>query len=882
MKKMKRIYTITTIIMTALALAGCAKELEENVQKPDEPQTDGETMILGAVLPDSPDTSDSADAAAQSADTKTTIERYENDGKVAYSVLWAEGDAISVNGKTSKNMNIDPDNAKNATFTLDVVDAPYCAVYPAGAASGYAVATPASGNKGEEGYVATVPAQVTVTVPATQKYVANDIDQNAAIMYAYSESATEPLQFKHAMAYLKLTVEGAAVKSVRVNGNYNEMMSGDFILSYNTTENIFVAKPESETKKPKGNVSVKYLCGDTAIPAGTPMFIAVPAALYVNGLTLTVIDDQNRYQVVKSLNPFSANAGKVYPTEIPFNPTGTYLEGGIYTVEDWNAFVAAVNAGDWSAWKKTIDGEEGVHLMADIYSSTNLPRTYDYINADKTQPKCEWDGTFYGHNHTITHNGSEPLFLHVGSAGAIQDLIVAGTRETNAVNGWTGSIALNNAGVIRNCENRMNIILSGASTNAAGICRTNTGTIVGCKNTGKITISDPTDAVNVAGIAFASTGTIKDCTNKGKIIVGDESGSESGGINQDCIAAGVVLRACGTTENLVNEADISINANLSEMRTIYLGGVIANTETEEDKLLKTTAGTAKMIKSCKNYGCLSIIKRGKYQMRGGAIGGVAASVNTGTGTSDCSIFDSCTNSGNISFYETETYLNSAKIPTGAYAVGGILGRCVALADDLDAKKKVLGTYYKLAAGCYTVVRVNCVNTGNIDVCVANGQPMKDGNSGARQTYVGGIAGFVGGGVVRGNKGLTTPYTIKLGSLYGGICAGGILGGSYSTKIDGDSIANVNFAKSDNEFLTPEKIGYVGAVLGWATSSLNASIAATVATANIGFDSTFKDTDNYASGFAGIKSGATITIVSTCKYNGKAVTADDIYGGTMKQ
>ena len=29
---MKRIYTITTIIMAALAIAGCAKELEENNQ----------------------------------------------------------------------------------------------------------------------------------------------------------------------------------------------------------------------------------------------------------------------------------------------------------------------------------------------------------------------------------------------------------------------------------------------------------------------------------------------------------------------------------------------------------------------------------------------------------------------------------------------------------------------------------------------------------------------------------------------------------------------------------------------------------------------------------------------------------------------------------
>lgn len=863
--------------MAALAIAGCAKELEENNQVPkedpkeepkDDPKVEDGTMVLGAMLPDYPDASD-YDAAVQSADTKTTIS---DNGDKTYSVHWAEGDAISVNGKTSKNININFDNPKSATFTLDVVDAPYCAVYPAGATSDYATATSASGNKGEETYAAAVPAQVTVTVPSVQKYVANGIDPDAAIMYAYSASATEPLQFKHAMAYLKLTVDGAAVKSVRVNGNHNEMMSGDFILSYNTTENVFVAKPESGTNKPKGNVSVKYLCGDAAIPAGTPMFIAIPATLYENGLTLTVIDDQDRYQVIKSLNPFSASAGKVYPTTVTFNSNEIYNEKGIYTVEDWNAFVADVNSGDWKTnWEETIDGLTGVHLMADIYSSTNLPRINDR-KADMTM--LEWDGIFYGHNHVISHDAIEPLFLHIGSTGKVQDLTVSGTRKKNVNNGWPGAIALNNAGEINNCTNQANVEISGTSTTAAGICRTNRGKLINCKNVGNITVSNPSTSVTdikIGGIALYSSGTITGCSNEGMIDVS--------GVSQNCVVAGVVLDASGTVEKLENKGDISIDVSLKQLRTIYLGGVIANAETSETlspeyngtKVTLLEAGNAKMIQSCSNSGNLKIKKSGAFHMKGGAIGGIAASVNTGSSTSDCTIFDGCINKGNISLYETETYLSDAGVPAGAYAVGGILGRCAVFGDNY---------YYKIGTGCYTVIRVNCVNTGNIDVCVANGQPMTEKNSGARQTYVGGIAGFVGGGVVRGNKGLTTPYTIKLGSLYGGICAGGILGGSYSTKIDGGSVANVKFIASDNNVVTPEKIGYVGAVLGWATSALNASIANTIATAEIEFDETLKKS-NYKSGFAGIKSGATMTIASTCKYNGAAVTAKDIYGGTMK-
>lgn len=156
--------------------------------------------------------------------------------------------------------------------------------------------------------------------------------------------------------------------------------------------------------------------------------------------------------------------------------------------------------------------------------------------------------------------------------------------------------------------------------------------------------------------------------------------------------------------------------------------------------------------------------------------------------------------------------------------------------------------------------------------------MEDINSGARQTYVGGIAGFVGGGVVRGNKGSASAYTIKLGSLYGGICAGGILGGSYATRIDDvASYVNVKFAESDNTYVTPTKIGYVGTVLGWAASSI--SINNVKAEASFDFP-TGLTKENFKSGFAGVKSGAALT-VSGCSYQGHVVTATDIYGGGTK-
>lgn len=820
-----------TVAAVVLAAAGCAKEIEGEIQVPEQQEDEAGTMVIGAELSDSPDVDDV---------TKTLIS---DNGDKTYSVFWADSDQILVNGETSTNIDIDPDNKKSASFTLGVVDAPYCAVYPAGLYVKDSYKTVK-----EDSTV------IEITIPSTQKYVEKGFDPNVAIMTARGE-AGGGLAFKHAMAYLKVAVTGTTVKSIRVNGNDNEALSGAYIISYSKSKVAFGPK-KNEEGKAIGNTSATISCGESGVVSGTPVFIAIPAREYKKGLTLTIVDAENHYQVVHSKKSFTAVPGKVYPTEIAFNAAGTYLEGGIYTVEDWNGFVAAVNKGDWSAWKTTVDGKEGVHLMADIYSSTNLPRTNDKIEGSTS--KCEWNGVFYGHNHTITHAGTEPLFLHVGETGKIMDLKVAGERIANTNNGWPGVFVLNNNGEISNCESSVDITLEGNSTNASTICRSNNGKIINCKNTGNITIKNPTAEVKVGGITLYSSGTITGCTNTGAINVT--------GVDVNCLVSGVVLMASGKVSDLANEGNMTVEANLTARREIYVGGVIGKCETTKTDIITAGNVTGEIFR-CKNSGNLKIQKSGAFYMKGGCLGGVAASVNTGSTTKDCTIFDSCINSGNISFYEKETELNKG-IPYGAYAVGGILGRCSVVKD----------VYYDFGAKSYTVIRVNCVNTGNIDVCTANGQPMTDGNSGARQTYVGGIAGFVGGGVVRGNKGSTSPYTIKLGSLYGGICAGGILGGSYATRIDDvASYVNVNFAKSANTYVTPTKIGYVGAVLGWAAS--NISINNVKAEASFNFPAELT-TENYKCGFAGVKSGAALT-VSGCTYKGGAVETTDIYGGGTK-
>lgn len=812
---MKRIFDFMTAAAIVLAAAGCAKEIEGEIQVPEQQEDEAGTMVIGAELSDSPDADDV---------TKTLIS---DNGDKTYSVFWADGDQILVNGETSTNIDIDPDNKKSASFTLPVVEAPYCAVYPAGLYVKDSYKTVK-----EDSTV------IEITIPSTQTYVENGFDPNAAIMTARGE-AGGGLAFKHAMAYLKVAVTGTTVKSIRVNGNDNEALSGAYIISYSKSEVAFGPK-KNEEGKAIGNTSATISCGESGVASGAPVFIAIPAREYKRGLTLTIVDAENHYQVVHSMKSFTAVPGKVYPTEIAFNAAGTYLEGGIYTVEDWNNFIKDLNSGDCSKWVKTVGSANGIHIMADI--------DYPY-NLESAITTATLDYIVYGHDHTIKHHPVRPMFINVGENGGIFNLTIAGDTDKWDRTGWAGIFALKNSGQLRKCYNRVNLNLGKSAGDiilASGICRENgsTGYVMDCYNYGTITISEPDKPVRIGGILLYNIGgNFARCHNEGKIDVT--------GVNVGCVVGGVAYAVSGSAADLHNKGEISIDANLSASQTIYLGGVIANAEYN---------GVCSKLSGCSNSGALSIHKKGKFVMKGGAIGGVVAAINAGkTGTEGSTFtgFTNCSNSGRISFVEDETggvhY---------AYAVGGVVGRCVNVKD-----------VHYLNNGYYTVVR-GAVNTGDIKVYTANGQKTALGNSGARQTYVGGIAGYMCGlssvdkAIVRGKS----TCTITTGSALGGDIAGGLVGGGAMLSIDTKPSATTIFKSYEGK-----PIGFLGAALGWVASKDYVSINGADVTATFELGAVVP----VAKGFAGIvNTGKSLTITG-CTYQGNAVTATDIYGGGTK-
>lgn len=273
------------------------------------------------------------------------------------------------------------------------------------------------------------------------------------------------------------------------------------------------------------------------------------------------------------------------------------------------------------------------------------------------------------------------------------------------------------------------------------------------------------------------------------------------------MVCGMVQLNCGTMENCRQTGDIDVTYKLDETRTTYIGGLAcfasnsAQSQKEQDGL-----ALGKFI-NCVNTGNITAHKTGaagvytaKFSM-----GGICAIVHQGI-PSNYSVFEDCSNSGNISRIDDD---QNGK--NNFSAVGGIIGRVA------DAQHD----YFKLTNndnGFY--VKINrCSNTGTIENSsyLLNGW---SGNnvSGARMGAAGGIVGYI-----RGPKDSYAEITdcivkcvVKGGHAISSNILGGISGMSSYTKFSGCT-AEVKFNDSSLtgvELLT----GAVGGIVGYVRNS----------------------------------------------------------------
>ena len=507
---MKNILNISLVLM-ALAAVSCVKEEINDNNVP----VEEETLVIEAAAP--------ADVTANPFGTKTTMVP---NGE-SYSVLWSENDAISVNGVSSSAIEIDADNAKSATFTVSGVAAPCCAVYPAAVASDFTATS------------------AVVTLPATQKYAAGSFDPAAAVMLGYMAEDEGELAFSHAMTYLYLTVntvdnyDNDNIKSVSVKSLGTEPLSGKFTATFGA-EGCAMDPAEGTA-----STEVTLDCGDQGVAKGTPVVVALPAGKYPSGLVITITDVNGHTKTQTAATDLELKAGYVYTATL------RVAAPGIYNVAGYNAFAAAVNAGDYSAWL----GEDGeVNLYADLVSDAN----YTYITS--------FAGTFDGNGHTITCNKkTRPLFNTVAKEAVVKNRTAAGTYTgfENQGEQAFASFARVNKGLIEKCTNETNGDLSTKSSIAfGGFVGQNGGIISDCENKGDLLLTVKAASLVCYGGGFAAYGHLSDksaagkfdnCVNSGdvKVTVVKEGTTECsitrtgfGGICGVVICDGVVFDKC--------------------------------------------------------------------------------------------------------------------------------------------------------------------------------------------------------------------------------------------------------------------------------------------------------------------------------------------------
>lgn len=293
-----------------------------------------------------------------------------------------------------------------------------------------------------------------------------------------------------------------------------------------------------------------------------------------------------------------------------------------------------------------------------------------------------------------------------------------------------------------------------------------------------------------AVLAGTNLGTIENCESKSKLTVT---------VDANFHFCGLVEANAGTMRSCTNSADFEINLPFTGNHEL-IGGGLAFRPDADSKL-----GT---FEDCKNTGNITILKNAVAAsgLHKCAVGGILASAYGGT--KDVFVkLKNCSNGGKITLWENEKQKSGDQ---GAYAVGGIVGRIALLSGNAD----VMFVNPTPATGFYTEI-TGCTNSGTVDACSNIASGASAAMSGARQLYVGGIAGIVVG--LKENPAKISGCTNTGAVLAGGISkpcalAGGILGGTAFTEITDCTNAG-SFGMTKNT-LAPvnAKIGAVGGIV----------------------------------------------------------------------
>lgn len=677
-----------------------------------------------------------------------------------YPLYWSEGDKIAVNGVTSNEVAAESVGTSSATFVVNgALTHPYNIVIPAPA----------------EGVSAVAEGCYPVVFPATQSYVAGNVDDKAVVMYGYAEEGSAPA-LNHLTGVLRFAVKGeitlATLSVVATNG----ALAGTYDV------NCATGALTAQVGTTSDSVTISFGDGLTLGAEATPIYVAVPAGQY--GEISTTLTATNGEQMVVKFNTAEKPivAGKVREfSEFAF--AAMEVESDVFEISDVAGMQLFAAQAETATWKE-------VKLVAPI----------DMTDVEWTP--VSYHGVFNGNKQTIK-GLTTPLFATV--SGTVKDLTLTDVKINETKTPNVGAIAR---------------AFKAASGEIAQLlnCSAKGSIVVNCPNYEKVSNTDK--EFGVAGlVGYGYNLSVADCVNEVSVEVKQSLKSTCEYNVYPCVG-GIV--GYSQTDSPASEINFVNNENKADVllaeasdegeETIYmttrLGGCVGNLGADyttirncvnrgavtQDKPVRNPyiggvfGHTASYgIDNCENYGAITFKGSTNNLYMGGIVG---------HGDTD-QHFDGCINHGAIT--------TTAEATINGFLCGGISGNNTS-SKDVDVDNR----YVK-----------NCINKG--DITVSHTQPA-DANAG--RFTIGGIVGWSQGSCANN----TNEGTITVNSTFYAHsksqtthCIGGIVGYKTVKKVEncyskGAIIVGGKMTSNADIKATNEAVLCIAGLIGYSTQT----------------------------------------------------------------
>ena len=628
---------------------------------------------------------------------------------------------------------------------------------------------------------------VTLEIPAAQTQTSgfngqyNPMVARPVSLPAESGKIEEPLKWKHLGAVVELQVIGTdeKVKSVIFSaegcaGSFNYDIAETYSIGgYAGTENAVTVTPSTPAALTADGVSMFI----TVIP-GTysgSLTVETDKALYYGTLTERTFERA-------SVSKFSMDL--VGRTNVPVNAEGVIEIG---SVEVWNTFAAMVKAG------YTFSGKT-VKITGDI-DAENLEIADGVFN-----------GTLDGNSKTINRRAaSRPLFGTLGSGAIVSNLSLSGTFASldKAYEWGNAALAKVKLGTVNNVSTSCSTDLPvDTAMLVGGLVAQNGGKLIGCSNTGNITIT-------YKGVVPNGT-KVEDIPKSAKVVLGGGIAAYGHSLTGMDTKTGLYYAeagkcSAGVFENCNNSGTLSITAKSGLAGVSSFGGICGVVEYE-----------GVQFKGCINTGAISRISDGEESTGGStSVGGILGrcagtfannwtdcgaqiAINIGTGytvtiedcTNSAALLSKCRHNGCVSGSATGARFDN---------VGGIVGAIVSQ----DATKSQIlscSNSGKISGGWTQGVNTTVLGSisglaQNVDIQGCNAEGSLESLTGTCVGAAGGFAGFVIKNVnVTGTSSCSASFTMsKLNEklvMWWGLAFGYVKEGAAS-------VSGVTFSSSVN-------------------------------------------------------------------------------------